>query len=99
MSFLQMRATREYTACERQEERKRERGLRDARETVLVSEPLIKHPDNVVNRKLPFICTEKMKAKYVQLVVHRHLNVSPSKCISTVCSHPFCLQNHIVSEI
>lgn len=99
MSFLQMRATREYTACERQKEGKRERGLRDAREAVLVSEPLIKHQDNVVNRKLPFFCTEKMKAYGVQLIVHRHLNVSPSKRISTVCPHPFCLQNHIVSEI
>lgn len=51
MSFLQMRATREYTACERQKGRKRERGLNDARETVLVSESLIKHQDNVVSNK------------------------------------------------
>lgn len=80
-------------------ETKRETGLRDARETVLVSELLIKHQDNVVNKKLPFICTEKMKANGVQLLVHRHLNVSPSKCISAVCPHPFHLQNHIVSEI
>lgn len=43
MSFLHMRATREYTACEGEKEGKSEKGLRDARQTVLVSEPLIEH--------------------------------------------------------